>query len=179
MSSTNSPKGTDYLYQGQMELRGVHDGDTLKLTDHERDELKVLSPEDVFPEYFVIRVNQFDKPVIDNYLEEWMDYLKYVCLGGNQAWDWGDLDSPFRFARLLIKNSAMTDGEVKAQMLADFPGYEAYHAAQPEPEPEPDGIVAIERTTKSATDVYTLSGQKANAAYKGLVIKNGVKALQK
>lgn len=60
-----------------MELRGVHDGDTLKLTDHERDELKVLSPEDVFPEYFVIRVNQFDKPVIDNYLEEWMDYLKY------------------------------------------------------------------------------------------------------
>ena len=50
MSSTNSPKGTDYLYQGQMELRGVHDGDTLKLTDHERDELKVLSPEDVFPE---------------------------------------------------------------------------------------------------------------------------------
>ena len=70
-------KGTDYLYQGQMELRGVHDGDTLKLTDHERDELKVLSPEDVFPEYFVIRVNQFDKPVIDNYLEEWMDYLKY------------------------------------------------------------------------------------------------------
>ena len=105
--------------------------------------------------------------------------LKYVCLGGNQAWDWGDLDSPFRFARLLIKNSAMTDGEVKAQMLADFPGYEAYHAAQPEPEPEPDGIVAVESTTKSATDVYTLSGQKASAAYKGLVIKNGVKAIQK
>lgn len=69
-------EGTDYLYHGQMELRGVHDGDTLKLTDHERDELKVLSPEDVFPEYFVIRVNKFDKPVIDGYLEEWMDYLK-------------------------------------------------------------------------------------------------------
>ena len=81
--------------------------------------------------------------------------------------------------QLLIKNSAMTDGEVKAQMLADFPEYEAYHAAQPEPEPEPDGIVAVESTTKSATDVYTLSGQKVSAAYKGLVIKNGVKAIQK
>ena len=69
-------EGSDYLYHGQMELRGVHDGDTLKLTDHERDELRVLSPEDVFPEYFVIRVNKFDKGVIDSYLEEWMDYLK-------------------------------------------------------------------------------------------------------
>lgn len=69
-------EGTDYLYHGQMELRGVHDGDTLKLTDHERDELHVMTPEDVFPEYFVIRVNQFDKAVLDSYLEEWMDYLK-------------------------------------------------------------------------------------------------------
>ena len=69
-------EGSDYLYHGQMELRGVHDGDTLKLTAHERDELRVLSPEDVFPEYFVIRVNKFDKGVIDSYLEEWMDYLK-------------------------------------------------------------------------------------------------------
>lgn len=106
--------------------------------------------------------------------------LKYVCLGGNQAWDWGDLDSPFRFARLLIKNSAMSAGEVKAQMLADFPEYEAYQAAQPEPEPEPEpvGITAVSSTVSPAA-VYSLSGQKVGAAYKGLVIKNGVKSLQK
>ena len=36
----------------------------------------MLTPEQVFPEYFVIRVNVFDKEVIDGYLEEWMDYLK-------------------------------------------------------------------------------------------------------
>ncbi len=46
--------------------------------------------------------------------------LKYVCLGGNQAWDWNDNDAPFRFARLLIKNSKMTAGEITAQMDADF-----------------------------------------------------------
>ena len=54
--------------------------------------------------------------------------LKYVCLGGNQAWDWNDNDAPFRFARLLIKNSKMTAGEIKAQMQADFPGYAEYLA---------------------------------------------------
>ena len=105
--------------------------------------------------------------------------LKYVCLGGNQAWEWNDLDSPFRYARLLIKNSAMSAGEVKAQMLADFPGYEAYQAAQPEPEPEPDGIVNVENAAAPAAAIYSLSGQKVGTAYKGLVIKNGVKTIQK
>ena len=69
-------EGDDYLYHGQMELVGVHDGKPLKLTEHEREDLKVLSPENVFPEYFVIRVKMFNKPILDNYLEEWMDFLK-------------------------------------------------------------------------------------------------------
>ena len=53
--------------------------------------------------------------------------LKYVCLGGNSPVD-GVNDAPFDFARLLIKNSAMTAGEIKAQMQADFPGYAEYLA---------------------------------------------------
>ena len=53
--------------------------------------------------------------------------LKYVCLGGNQIDEVEDgYDAPFAFARLLIKNSPMTPGEIKAQMLADFPDHEAY-----------------------------------------------------
>jgi hypothetical protein len=54
--------------------------------------------------------------------------LKYVCLGGNQAWDWNDNDAPFDFARLLIKNSSMSANEIKTQMAADFPGYADYLA---------------------------------------------------
>ena len=68
-------EGTDYLYHGQTVLTGVHDGDTLSLTEHERDDLKVVAPEDVFPEYYVIRVNEFDKLATDP-LEEWIRYLK-------------------------------------------------------------------------------------------------------
>lgn len=68
-------EGTDYLYHGQTTLTGVHDGDQLSLTEYEREDLKVVVPEDVFPEYYVIRVNEFNKLATD-YLEEWIRYLK-------------------------------------------------------------------------------------------------------
>ena len=68
-------EGTDYLYHGQTILRGVHEGDTLSLTEHERDDLKVVAPENVFPEYYVIRVNEFNKLAVDP-LDEWIRYLK-------------------------------------------------------------------------------------------------------
>ena len=72
----NMGQGEDYLYHGQATLKGVHTNDSLKLTDYERDDLHVMAPEQVFPEYFVIRVNVFDKPTVNGWLEEWMDYLK-------------------------------------------------------------------------------------------------------
>ena len=72
----NMGQGEDYLYHGQAVLKGVHTNDSLKLTDYERDDLHVMAPEQVFPEYFVIRVNVFDKPTVNGWLEEWMDYLK-------------------------------------------------------------------------------------------------------
>ena len=79
----NMGEGDDYLYHGQTVLKGVHTNDSLKLTDHEREDLKVLSPEQVFPEYFVIRVNMFDKQNPDGFLDEWMDYLKNMRIRPN------------------------------------------------------------------------------------------------
>ena len=98
--------------------------------------------------------------------------LKYVCLGGNQAWDWNDNDAPFRFARLLIKNSATTAGEIKAQMLADFPGYEEYQKAEPV-DPEVDGIQEVSPLTPHQSRVYNLAGQQVYDSFKGVIIKNG------
>lgn len=68
-------EGADYLYHGQTTLVGVHTKDTLQLTQHEQDDLHVVTPEDVFPEYFVIRVNEFDQLAVTP-LEEWLQYLK-------------------------------------------------------------------------------------------------------
>ncbi len=94
--------------------------------------------------------------------------LKYVCLGGNQAWDWNDADSPFKYARLLIKNSAATAGEIKAQMLADFPGYEEYQKS----EPVIDAIQSV-AAAKAEGKAYNLAGQQVNDNFKGVVINNG------
>ena len=96
--------------------------------------------------------------------------LKYVCLGGNQAWDWNDNDSPFRYARLLIKNSKMTQGEIKAQMTADFPGWEEYFT----------GVEAITVKAQPAVNaIYNMAGQQVSEGFKGLVIKNGKKVVIK
>ena len=68
-------EGADYLYYGQTTLTGVHTHDTLQLTQHEREDLHVVSPEDVFPEYYIIRVNEFNQ-LAETPLEEWLQYLK-------------------------------------------------------------------------------------------------------
>jgi len=68
--------GSDYLYHGQTTFTGVTTGDTLSITAKEKDILCMKAPESVFPEYFIIRVRQYDKEEAVNYLDEWLDFLR-------------------------------------------------------------------------------------------------------
>ena len=68
-------KGNDYLYHGQNTFLGVHTGDQLLVSTKEKDALVSKLPSQIFPEYFLIRVNEFNKAAITP-LEEWIDYLK-------------------------------------------------------------------------------------------------------
>ena len=68
-------KGTDYLYHGKTTFTGVHTGDHLQVSTREADELKIAVPDDIFPEYYIIRINEFND-VATTPLEEWIDYLK-------------------------------------------------------------------------------------------------------
>jgi hypothetical protein len=105
--------------------------------------------------------------------------LKYVCLGGNQAWDWNDNDAPFDFARLLIKNSKMTAGEIAAQMKTDVgdTDMEAYYAEKDEE--EPDGISIVKNSNSVNAPTYNLAGQKVSNDFKGIVVKDGKKFVNK
>ncbi len=71
----NIGEGSDYLYHGTTSFVGVHSNDTLKMSDKERKALKVETPSDIFTEYYLLRVNQFND-VATTPLEEWLDYLK-------------------------------------------------------------------------------------------------------
>ena len=68
-------KGTDYLYHGQNRFVGVHTHDSLQITRKEQDALVGRRPEEIFPEYILIRVNEFNQVAVSP-LEEWMAYLK-------------------------------------------------------------------------------------------------------
>ncbi len=68
-------KGDDYLYHGQNTFVGVHTGDQLQVTVKEKDALVRRLPAEIFPEYFLIRLNEFNQ-VATTPLEEWLDYLK-------------------------------------------------------------------------------------------------------
>lgn len=78
-------QGNDYVYHGKTVFTGLHDTtDVLKLSVrqnekffglHDRDILKRKEAGDLFPEYYVLRVNDFDK-VATTPLDEWMEFLK-------------------------------------------------------------------------------------------------------
>jgi len=68
-------KGSDYVYHGKNELRGIHTGDILHVSVKEKEAINVVTSDKIFPEYYIIRVNEFNK-VATTPLEEWLDYLK-------------------------------------------------------------------------------------------------------
>lgn len=67
--------GQDYLYHGQNQFIGVHSKDQLLVNTKERDAIVSRLPSEIFPEYILIRVNEFNEVAVTP-LEEWMSYLK-------------------------------------------------------------------------------------------------------
>lgn len=68
-------KGTDFLYHGQNRFIGVHTHDCLQIKEKEKKALVSRAPEEIFPEYILIRVNEFNKVAVTP-IEEWVQYLK-------------------------------------------------------------------------------------------------------
>ncbi len=68
-------KGSDYLYLGQNHFIGVHTKDQLMVTTKEKDAILRKSPSEIFPEYILVRVYEFNQSAVTP-LEEWVKYLK-------------------------------------------------------------------------------------------------------
>lgn len=68
--------GSDYLYHGTNEFVGVNTGDTLLFNSKGKKRLRKKRRANIFPEYYIIRVEQFEKEKAQTPLEEWMLYLK-------------------------------------------------------------------------------------------------------
>lgn len=66
--------GKDYVYHGKTEFRGIHTNDLLELTPFQRQTFKVDAVSQLYPEYYILKVNDFNK-VAKSPLEEWIYYL--------------------------------------------------------------------------------------------------------
>ncbi len=87
----NLGQGTDYVYSGTTELRGVHTDEPLLVSEHFIDEEgnRALRLRDVFPEYHVINVERFHK--MDQEDLEMLDQWVYLF---KQSEVRGDFDAP-------------------------------------------------------------------------------------
>ena len=96
--------GNDYLYHGQNQFVGVHTGDRLQIRTKEQNAIVSRFPSEIFPEYILIRVNEFDKVAVTP-LDEWMRYLKDGIIAS-------DTTAPgLEEAREKLKYYSMTDQE--------------------------------------------------------------------
>jgi predicted transposase/invertase (TIGR01784 family) len=68
-------QGEDYVYHGRTTFTGIHKNDVLKLSEHQREQFTYRDTGDLFPEYYVIRVNEFNEKAVTS-LDEWISFLK-------------------------------------------------------------------------------------------------------
>jgi predicted transposase/invertase (TIGR01784 family) len=68
-------QGKDYVYHCKAFFKGLHEQDILELSEDQRMEFKKAEPGDLYPEYYVLKVNNFDGTV-RNKLDEWIYFLK-------------------------------------------------------------------------------------------------------
>ena len=67
--------GDDYVYHGKTEFRGIHQNDILKLSEIQKELFMKDTVYEIFPEYYVIKINNFDDVAKDS-LDEWIYYFK-------------------------------------------------------------------------------------------------------
>ena len=68
-------QGEDYVYHGTNVFRGIHKNDVLALAEKQIELYNKAVVHEVFPEYWVIKVDQFDGRVKDK-LDEWIYFFK-------------------------------------------------------------------------------------------------------
>ena len=68
-------QGDDYIYHGKSVFKGIHTGDTLKLSVKQRNTFVKEEAGDLFPEYYILRVDEFNRHAVTP-LDEWIRFLK-------------------------------------------------------------------------------------------------------
>ena len=68
-------QGKDYIYKGKTDFFGLHQNDLLGLSDKQKTTFAKEKVSDIFPEFYLLKVNQFNDVAKDT-LDEWIYFLK-------------------------------------------------------------------------------------------------------
>lgn len=68
-------QGRDYVYHGTTKFIGLHKNDELKLSDSQKSFYGTDEVHKIYPEYYILKVNQFNEVAKDG-LDEWIYFLK-------------------------------------------------------------------------------------------------------
>lgn len=68
-------QGQDYIYKGKTDFIGLHKNDLLGLSDKQKSTFLKENVSDIFPEFYLLKVNQFNDIAKDT-LDEWVYFLK-------------------------------------------------------------------------------------------------------
>ena len=74
--------GDDYIYKGTTSFVGMHNNSILKLNPKQAELYKTDKINEIYPEYYVIKVNNFDENAKDT-LDEWIYFLKTEKIENN------------------------------------------------------------------------------------------------
>jgi predicted transposase/invertase (TIGR01784 family) len=68
-------QGQDYIYKGKTDFIGLHQKDLLGLSDKQKTTFLKEEVSNIFPKYYLLKVNQFNDNAKDT-LDEWIYFLK-------------------------------------------------------------------------------------------------------
>ncbi|MCP4151647.1 MAG: Rpn family recombination-promoting nuclease/putative transposase [bacterium] len=68
-------QGEDYVYQGKTQFVGLNKKDILKLSELQQQIYKTDKIADIFPEYYILKINNFDD-VARNTIDEWIYFFQ-------------------------------------------------------------------------------------------------------
>jgi hypothetical protein len=68
--------GKDYVYHGKTNFTGLHINEALPLSTSQRKEFGGQEPGDIYPEYYILKINSFND-VAKEPLDEWIYFFKH------------------------------------------------------------------------------------------------------
>jgi len=108
-------QGQDYIYHGSNNFRGIHKGDTLMLSQEQKDLYNKGQVYEIYPEYWIIKAEVFEEDKVNDKLDEWVYFFKT-----------GDVKDSFTAQGLPEAKVRLNRLKLTPKQRADYDAYEEW-----------------------------------------------------